>query len=165
VARGLLAVNVAMIVGYLGFGRAADRFARAGRSPVPLLAGGVAVSSASLGLILLGLKNLAPLLWFLFVACGTAVVLSYSILARRYPKEMSGRANTAINTLGFAGMFAGQSVIGVVLDLWPKTATGYAPEAYPWAFGVVWLAQLGGLLWFLAGRRLLGRERVAPAAR
>lgn len=164
VARGLLAVNVAMIVGYLGFGRAADRFARTGRSPVPLLAGGVGVSSASLGLILLGLNRLAPLLWFLFVACGTAVVLSYSILARRYPKEMSGRANTAINTLGFAGMFTGQWVIGVVLDLWPKSATGYAPEAYPWAFGVVWLAQLGGLLWFLAGRRLLA-PRTASVAR
>src|SRR5688572_19326244 len=51
VARGLLAVNVAMIVGYLGFGRAADALQRRGRSALPLLAGGVALSSVSLGML------------------------------------------------------------------------------------------------------------------
>ena len=37
VARGLLAVNASMIVGYLVFGRAADALQRRGRSALPLL--------------------------------------------------------------------------------------------------------------------------------
>jgi predicted MFS family arabinose efflux permease len=153
VARGLLAVNVAMIAGYMTFGRAADVVQRRGQSPLPLLLFGVGLSSASLLLIIVGLKSL--LLWCVFVAAGTAVVLGYAILSRRYPAQMSGRANTAINVFGFVGMFSGQWGIGLVLDLWPPSATGYAAEAYPWALGMVWAAQLAGLVWLWLGRGLL----------
>jgi len=160
VARGLLAVNAAMIVGYLAFGRAADLLQRRGRSVLPLLAGGVAFSSLCLGLLILGIKSL--LLWCAFVAAATAVVLGYSILSRRYPKAMAGRANTAINVFGFAGMFTGQWGIGLVLDLWPQTtqgnAAGYAAEAYPWALGMTWAVQLAGLAWLWSGRALLGER-------
>ncbi|MGH8741567.1 MAG: MFS transporter, partial [Burkholderiales bacterium] len=157
VARGLLAVNVAMIVGYVAFGRAADLLQRRGRSALPLLIAGVAVSSLSLLLLILGAKHL--LLWCVFVAAGTAVVLGYAILSRRTPKEMAGRANTAINVFGFAGMFGGQWGIGLVLDLWPQSATGYAAEAYPWALGMVWAVQLAGLAWLWQGRRLFQLEK------
>jgi predicted MFS family arabinose efflux permease len=152
VARGLLAVNVSMIVGYMAFGRAADLIQRRGQSALPLLFFGVALSSFSLLLLILGVHHL--LLWCVFVAAGTAVVLGYAILSRRYPKEVSGRANTAINLFGFIGMFSGQWGIGLVLDLWPQSATGYAAEGYPWALGMVWAAQLAGLAWLWSGRRL-----------
>ena len=153
VARGLLAVNVAMIVGYIGFGRAADLWQRRGRDPLALLLAGVAASAASLGLLVFGLGSLA--VWCVFVAAGTAVVLAYSIVARRYPREMAGRVNTAVNVIGFVGMFSGQWGIGLVLDLWPQTGEGYAPEAYPWALGMVWAVQLAGLAWLWTGRKLL----------
>jgi MFS family permease len=152
VARGLLAVNVAMIVGYMAFGRAADVLQRNGRSALPLLLSGVGLSSLSLALIVLGVQHFA--LWCVFVAAGTSVVLGYAILSRRYPKEISGRANTAINLFGFIGMFSGQWGIGLVLDLWPATSDGYAPEGYPWALGMVWAVQLAGLAWLWRGRRL-----------
>jgi predicted MFS family arabinose efflux permease len=156
VARGLLAVNASMIAGYLIFGRAADALHRLGRDALPLLIGGVAVSSLCLALLIAGMKTL--LLWCVFVAAGTAVVLAYPILSLRYPKAMAGRANTAINVFGFAGMFTGQWGIGLVLDLWPQTAHGYAAEAYPWALGMVWAAQLAGLVWLWSGRALLKRR-------
>jgi predicted MFS family arabinose efflux permease len=152
VAQGLLAVNASMIAGYLAFGRAADAWQRRGRGALPLLAAGVASSSLSLGAIILGAHSVV--LWCVFVGTGTAVVLAYSILARRYPREMAGRVNTAINVVGFVGMFSGQWGIGVVLDFWPQSATGYAPEGYPWALGMVWAVQLAGLAWLWAGRRL-----------
>jgi predicted MFS family arabinose efflux permease len=155
VARGLLAVNLAMIVGYVAFGRAADALQRRGGSALALLLFGVGLSSASLLLIIVGFKSL--LLWCVFVGSATAVVLAYSILSRRYPKEMAGRANTAINLFGFAGMFAGQWAIGLVLDLWPQTPGGYAPQAYSWALGMVWAVQLAGLAWLWNGRRLFRR--------
>ena len=153
VARGLLAVNVSMIAGYLAFGRAADARQRRGRSALPLLAAGVALSSLSLALLIFGIGSLA--LWCVFVGTGTAVVLAYSIVARRYPREMAGRVNTAVNVIGFVGMFSGQWAIGVVLSLWPPSANGYAPEAYPWALAMVWAVQLAGLAWLWSGRRLL----------
>ena len=153
VARGLLAVSASMIVGYLAFGRLADSLQRRGRSSLPLLAGGVGFSSLCLLLLTLGVKSL--LLWCLFVASATAVVLGYSLVSRRYPKAMAGRANTAINVFGFVGMFSGQWGIGLVLDRWPQSAQGYAAEAYPWALAMVWAVQLAGLAWMWSGRALL----------
>ena len=152
VARGLLAVNVAMIVGYMTFGRAADALQRRGQGALPLLIAGVALSSVSLGLVIV---TKLFVLWLVFVAAGTSVVLAYSILSRRLPKAMAGRANTAINVFGFVGMFSGQWGIGLVLDLWPQTAHGYAPAAYTWALGMSWAVQLAGLLWLWSGRSLL----------
>jgi MFS family permease len=162
VAQGLLAVNASMIVGYMGFGRAADFLQRRGRSPLGLMAGGVAASSICLALLVLNVKSL--FLWCAFVATATAVVLGYSILSRRYPKAMAGRANTAINVFAFVGTFAGQWGIGLVLDLWPQTAQGYAPEAYPWALGMTWAVQLAGLAWLWSGRLLLRGEVDVPVA-
>jgi len=159
VARGLLAVNVSMIVGYLGFGRAAESLARRGKGPLPLLAGGVGVSSLCLGVLALGVpRAVAVPLWCLFVGTGTAVVLGYSLLSRRYPKDMAGRVNAGLNVFGFAGMFSGQWAFGLVLDLWPQTPGGYAPEGYPWALGMLWAAQFAGLAWLLAGRRLFAPD-------
>jgi predicted MFS family arabinose efflux permease len=157
VARGLLAVNVAMIVGYLAFGGFADALHRRRRSALPLLAGGVGVSSMTLGLLILGFP-LSLFLWCVFIGAGTAVVLAYSILSRRYPRAMAGRTYTAINVFGFIGMFTGQWSIGLVVDLWPQTARGYAPEAYTWALGMTWIVQLAGLAWLWSGRSLLERR-------
>jgi predicted MFS family arabinose efflux permease len=159
VARGLLAVSVAMIVGYLAFGRAADALQRRGRSPLGLLIGGVAVASLALGLLIVT-PRFAPMpLWCVFVAAGTGIVLGYSLLSRRYPKAMAGRVNTALNVFGFAGMFSGQWGVGLVLDLWPPTGdgtnAGYAPEGYTWALGMAWAVQLAGLAWLWSGRARL----------
>jgi predicted MFS family arabinose efflux permease len=163
VARGLLAVNAAMIVGYLAFGRAADALQRRGRTELPLLVGGVGVSSLMLATIILAPRLSPMFFWCVFVAAATGVVLGYAIVSRRYPKTMAGRANTAINVFAFVGSFAGQWGIGVVLDRWPQTAHGYAPEAYTWALAAVWAVQLAGLAWLWTGRALLESRSTAAA--
>jgi len=154
VARALLVFAGSMIAGYLGFGRIADAITRAGRSTLPLLAGGVAIGSASLALLALGVRTGALVLWTVFFTATSAVVLSYALFARRYPKEMAGRVNTALNVFVFTGMFSGQWAVGAVLNFCPPTASGYAPEGYPWALGLLWIAQFGGLAWLWSGRRL-----------
>ena len=68
---------------------------------------------------------------------------------------MSGRVHTALNVFVFIGMFCGQWAVGIVLNQWPQTTTGYAPEAYAWALGMLWLVQFAGLAWLWAGRRWL----------
>jgi MFS family permease len=152
VARALLAFSLAMMLGYVGFGRAADARVRRGQGTLPLILGGVALGSASLGLILLGVRTGMLGLWCLFFGCSTAVTLAYALYSRRYPREMTGRVNTALNVFVFVGMFTGQWAVGLMLNLWPATATGYAPEAYPWALGLLWAVQFAGLAWLWAGR-------------
>ena len=93
------------------------------------------------------------LLWALLFAASTGAVLAYPLLGRRYPKEMAGRVNTALNVFVFVGMFTGQWAVGLVLNFWPQTPAGYAPEAYPWALGMLWLVQFAGLAWLWTGRR------------
>jgi predicted MFS family arabinose efflux permease len=159
VAQALLAFNLVMIAGYLGFGRAADALARRGRSTLPLLAGGVATASLCLLLLALGARSGALALWCLFFGCTTSVVLSYSLFSRRYPKEMAGRVNSALNVAVFVGMFSGQWAVGAVLNLWPQSAAGYAPEGYTWALGLLWAMQAAGLAWLWSGRKLFERQR------
>jgi len=154
VAQALLLFNVLMIGGYLGFGRLADRRTRGGRSTLPLLAGGVALASLCLALLAAGLRTGHLVLWALFFSCSTSVVLSYSLFSRRYPKEMVGRVNSALNVSVFVGMFSGQWAVGLVINLWPPAAAGYAAEAYPWALGGLWLMQAAGVAWLWHGRRL-----------
>jgi MFS family permease len=153
VAQALLVFNIVMIAGYLGFGRAADAMTRAGRSTLPLLAGGVGMASLCLLLLVLGVRTGTLVLWSLFFGCATAVVLSYSLFSRRYPKEMAGRVNSALNVSVFVGMFSGQWAVGLVINLWPQAPGGYAPEAYPWAIGGLWLIQFLGLAQLWLGRR------------
>lgn len=159
IARALLAFALSMMVGYLGFGRAADALVRRGRSTLPLLAGGVAIASFSLALVTLGVRAGGLALWCVFFCGSTAVVLSFSVLSRRYPPEMAGRVNTALNVFIFVGMFTGQWAVGLILSLWPPTATGYDPAAYPWALGALWFVQFSGLAWLWVGRRNFATPR------
>jgi len=146
-------VALALSGGYLFFGRLADARARQGRPILPLLAGGVAASLACLGLITLGVTTGAVVLWMACIFFGTGSTLSHSIATRRFPIEMAGRVNTALNTFTFMGVFIGQWASGAILGLWPPTATGYEPAAYFYAFGVLWVVQAAGLAWLWSGRR------------
>lgn len=154
-AQGLAWVCLALIAGYFFFGRLADLFARRGRSQLPLFAAGIAGSLACLALLALGVTAGAVLIWAGFVFCGTAATLAHSILTRRYPRDMTGRVNTTLNTFTFLGIFIGQWGTGAILNLWPPTATGYDPRGYPWALGVLFAIQLAGLTWLWRGRALL----------
>ena len=151
-------VALALIAGYFFFGRIADAAARRGRSQLPLFAGGVAAALVLLGLITLGVTSGAVFLWAAFVFCGTGATLAHSIVTRRYPRDMAGRINTALNTFTFIGVFLGQWGTGAILNLWPPTAGGYDPRGYTWAFGALWLVQAAGLAWLWRGRALLEKN-------
>jgi hypothetical protein len=57
----------------------------------------------------------------------------------------------------FSAVFLFQWGIGVILDLWPRTATGgYAPQGYAVAFGVCVAALVAGLAWLAAFRAKAG---------
>ena len=56
------------------------------------------------------------------------------------------------------GIFLGQWGTGVILNLWPASATGYDPRGYSYALGGLWIIQLLGLLWLWRGRTLLEKD-------
>ena len=154
-ARALAWVSAALIVGYFFFGRLADAFARRGRSPLPLFAGGVAGALSMLALLAMGVTSGAVALWCAFVFFGTGATVANSIATRRYPREMAGRVNTMLNTFTFTGTFVGQWAMGAVLNLFPPTAVGYDPRGYFYALWALWLVQAAGLAWLWSGRKLV----------
>jgi predicted MFS family arabinose efflux permease len=157
-AQALAVVALALIAGYLFFGRLADGLARRGRSQLPLFAAGVGGSLVCLALLALNVTTGAVFIWAGFVFCGTAASLAHSIATRRYPRDMAGRVNTSLNSFTFLGIFLGQWGTGVILNLWPQTASGYDPRGYSYALGALWLIQLLGLAWLWRGRSLVEKD-------
>ena len=158
-ASGLFWAAVALIAGYFFFGRLGDMRARRGLSPLPLFVGGVAASVAMLLVLALGVTTGAVLVWSAFVFFGTGATLAHSIVTRRFPREMAGRVNTALNTFTFLGIFLGQWATGAVLNRFPPSATGYDPRGYAYAFGALALVQGAGLAWLWLGRRAVVTPR------
>jgi len=152
---GLAWVSVALIAGYFFFGRLADARASSGRSQLPLFVAGVGASATMLALLAAGITTAAVAIWAGFVFFGTGATLAHSIATRRYPREMAGRVNTALNTFTFLGIFVGQWATGAVLNLFPPTATGYDPRGYFYALSALWLVQAAGLAWLWSGRHLV----------
>ncbi|HEU0060664.1 MAG TPA: hypothetical protein VFR19_12355, partial [Hyphomicrobiaceae bacterium] len=106
------------------------------------------------------------LAWSAIAAAGAATVLSYAILADYYPKEISGRANAALNLLHVGGAFALQSLMGLIIQQWPTDGGHYPVEAHKSAMGVVLAFQCLGLGWFClpARRRPRTQAWVDPRA-
>jgi hypothetical protein len=52
------------------------------------------------------------LLWGTIAAAGATMVLSFAIFTEYFPKEISGRANAALNLLHVGGAFVLQSATG-----------------------------------------------------
>jgi predicted MFS family arabinose efflux permease len=111
------------------------------------------------------LPPLHPLLpWALFGFLGACVIQYMPVIAAAFPPAYAGRVTTSCNLVTFGVIFAGQWGIGKVVDLWPRTATGYAPDGYVWAFGAMFILQIAGLAWLLLSRgRPMARERLAVA--
>ena len=63
--------------------------------------------------------------------------------------SLSGRVTTSLNFVVFPAVLLCQWGQGKILDLWPRTATGYAPEGYAVAVLVFIALQVASLLWIL----------------
>jgi predicted MFS family arabinose efflux permease len=92
-------------------------------------------------------------LWFLFACVGSCGPIAYAVLAQRFPPELTGRVATALNGSMLALVFVLQNVIGLILDLWPRTATGgWDPAGYSWALGLTLAAQVLTVVWLRLAR-------------
>jgi hypothetical protein len=86
------------------------------------------------------------------------------LMVSAFPNDYAGRVTAASNLTVFLVIFAGQWAMGKVVDLWPRTATGYAPDGYTWAFGALFILQAVSLAWaLLSPGRPMVREHLAAA--
>jgi MFS family permease len=144
----VMALVVCLAALLLGF--AADRLRRSGRSIDGLLAGVLGLSMVAQLALMLDWPISTHIVWSLIAAAGAATVLSFAILADYFPKEASGRANSALSLLHVGAAFVLQCGVGLIVEQWPQTAGKYPVQAYQAALGVALVPQLASLGWFIA---------------
>jgi type IV secretory pathway TrbF-like protein/predicted MFS family arabinose efflux permease len=152
VTRHLLIIAIVQGIAALLLGAAADRLRRRGVAPQVLLRlVATAFIAAQLALILrLPVSSYLP--WSIVAAAGSGPILSYAILAEYFPKEMTGRANGALNVFHFGAAFVIQYIIGVIVAQWPGQDGHYPAIAYQVAFGLILALQAAALAWFAFSR-------------
>jgi predicted MFS family arabinose efflux permease len=131
----------------------------------------VLVSTLSLSMgaqaaFLFGCPLPSYLLWSLIAAAGAATVLSFAILTEYFPKEMSGRANAALNLLHVGIAFVLQTGTGLIISQWPQSNGTYPADAHQTAMGTLLGLELASLAWFglrTTQKRVLKVTASAPA--
>jgi MFS family permease len=149
VMRHLFIMAIALSLGALLMGLAADRLRRRGVGPKTLLGVVAAVFIMIQLALILRLPVPSYLAWAIVASVGAATVLSYSILADYFPKELAGRANAALNVFHIAGAFAVQYGIGLVLQCWIPQDGHYPEIAFQSAFGLNIAVQVVTWFWFV----------------
>ena len=146
-------VAVGMMVGFAAFGSLSDRLARSGVSHLLVLKLGLGAAVFLFSLIAAGVTLAVPALWVGYAICSTsATTLAYPILSKRFPAQLAGRVNTAINLLVFVWAFVAQWGIGAVIGLWPVEGGHYALAGYHAGFGLCLLLQVGAFALLLTQR-------------
>ncbi len=153
VVHHLTAMAVVVCVSALLLGMVADRLRRVGIKTELLLATTLATSMLA-QCALVGQWPLPSFVsWAVIAAAGAATVLSFAILGEYFPKQVSGRANAALNLLHVGGAFVLQSGLGFIIALWPQTQGTYPAEAHQAAVGTMLVLQFAALAWFAFPRR------------
>ena len=169
VAVSLFAIAVAMICGFVLLGSGAGRYVRCGGSLMSLAALGMGLFLVVQILLLIAPTSWALPLWLAFGFFGTSGILAYPAVSQAFELRLSGRVSTALNLLVFTTAFAGQWLIGTIIEWWPVGPDGgYAPEGYRVGFALLAILQFLALLWYLGAGRLTGhhlRETAAPVER
>lgn len=152
-AEVLLAYALGLTVGSFISGNVQAALVRRGAHPLALI---VACTVALLVLhVLLITRVLAdiPWLWFLWPFFAAPGPIGYTLVSARFPAHMTGRVSTTMNGVMLVIVFIAQHGIGLILDLWPRTATGgWDPRGYDAAIAVSAAIQAVSLLWLFIRR-------------
>jgi predicted MFS family arabinose efflux permease len=150
VARHLLWMALSFMIGILSVGVIADRLGRRGIGPMPVMLGFNVIYFIAQALIVFRVDGLMVPAWLAVAAFGQVAVLAFPWFAAHIGKDLAGRANATINFAMFVAAFTAQYAVGLVIGLFPNTATGYDPRGYSWAIGILLVLQLLAFVWYLA---------------
>jgi MFS family permease len=152
VVQHLSVMAFAVCAGALLLGMAAQWLRWRGIKTELVLASVLGVSMAAQTGLILGWPLPSYLLWSVIAAAGAATVLSFAILAEYFPKQISGRANAALNILHVGGAFVLQAATGFIISLWPQASGTYPVEAHQTAMTAVLGLQVAAFAWFALPR-------------
>ena len=153
IANRLTWISGAMLAGFLFMGFFATALVRRGIRLERVYLGAMSSAFVAFAAIALQPTLAGAVLWPLLGMCFSLSNIGYSLVAQAFPTHLSGRANTALNLLVFAGAFGLQWGIGGLVDAlrafdWPLAL------AYRTAFMLLSGGQLLALAWLiLSGRR------------
>jgi MFS family permease len=149
IAQMLTWLAFVITVGFVIIGNLADWLSRRGVDTMTVLQVGCGISIAAFSLIALGVVQGEVVIWTVYCLCGTSSVLVYTILSKRFPRHLTGRASTATNMMMFIAGFGLQWGLGAVLNLWSAT-DGHIPlAAYRAAFAIPLTLQCLAYAWML----------------
>lgn len=158
VATHLQHAAVAMVAGFALFGMIADAARRIGLPPTMVQIIGVAIAILTQAAMALDL-GIPPLIgWTLYSFFASASVMGYSLLSQRFPAELAGRVNTAVNLLMFIVAFTLQPAIGWALGHFPAASGGYTVEGHR----LTMLAVVAAQAVCVFGPLVLARRHEAP---
>lgn len=158
----LFLMGLAMLAGFVFVATCSGWLARNNIAPMTLLSAGVGLALVATLAIILGLARpvwLWPLLGFSFSLSNIA----YSQLTAAFPIAISGRVNTALNLMVFAGAFGLQWGIGAAVDALSTGGMARA-EAFRLTFAALLAAQALAFVWFLLPVPRVNGLRAGPAS-
>ena len=160
-AQLLFVMTLAFIGGFLTLGIIAERLSQLfDIRPISISVFGMTLFLFIQGTMIFGGFGSPLILVLLLGFFGTASVLVYAGYAQIFPKYLSGRVSTILNLLVFICAFILQWGVGVIIEMWPATETGYDPESYQAAIGVLFLLQATGLIWYFLSLKLSRKQGV-----
>jgi hypothetical protein len=142
----VMAVTLSTAALLLGIG--ADRLRTRGIQTQTILGYAALLFVAAESLLVLDVRSVSYASWAVVAGMGAGTVLSYSILAQYFPKEIAGRANAALNVFHIGGAFVLQEVIGWLINRWPAHDGHYPAIAYKTALGLMIVLQIIAIIWF-----------------
>ncbi|MDT6960814.1 MFS transporter [Cupriavidus sp. SZY C1] len=153
-ARLVSVIGIAMMAGCVGAGWAARHLERRGIS-LYAFAGFGMMAFIVVQLLLMAHLPFVPLgvLWAAYGVFGSSGILTYALLARRFPDALIGRATTAMTLTVFLATFLFQIGIGFVLDFFPAVDGHYPVAAHLWVWGALVVVQVLAAVWYLMEKR------------
>jgi MFS family permease len=153
-ATSLFWLNVSMLGAFWLWGLLIARLARRGVHADQLITWGTPLSLLVLGWIVLagdvGTRH-AGLMWTLFCVSSTFLSLAQPAVGMAFADGLAGRALSAYNLVIFAGVFAVQWGIGLLIDAF--TALGWGPvQAFQGALASFLVLNLCSYFYFLAAK-------------
>lgn len=147
-AAGLFAINLSMLLAFLGWGSVVPQLYRRGWTAARLVRWCVPFSLALLVLAIALGERATAWTWALYCVSCSVLSLSQPAVGQAFPAMLAGRALSAYNLLIFAGIFALQWGLGLLIDAVTR-AGGSTLSAFQAAFALFGVCCLLSYLWFL----------------
>jgi MFS family permease len=162
-ATGLFAINLCMLCTFWTWGMLNPVLSRRGWHADWLIARGAPFSLLVLAGICLAGPATQWWAWALFCMCCSFMSLAQPAMGMAFPQALAGRALSAYNLVIFAGVFAVQWGIGLLID-WFKAQGVSTIDAFRAAFGIFFICCLAAYLRFVLDNKTISPARLQASA-